>query len=660
MAPYKEDQVVIIVPGSQTTCAQLGLPESFTPARLQIPSRMFPAEEKGKWEPHLIRERPMPKAKVANEDASMTDGDGPAIEDEVENVEDALYEDLLSDEGAIYPIRAGRIVNWGCFFALMTYVHNKLSPPLHAPILVVSQPAWTREDHVAITKFFFQTFQTPGLCIMDAAAAAMYAFKMTTATVVDVGYEKCDITAVVDSWPEGRVTTLDGCGGEAMTGRLLQLLGSRGFTRDMCEQLKRSGICEILPPDAPLPGESEGSEPVVNPAAAASTGANNPGIRGPKGPSGTDANDGDQDREVKEAEDNEGVLDVASIVASGKTSEFVAKREKEKAEKAAKAGAKKAAAEAITTPKQAKLPNSKRVTAIFHYNEQRTLEDLYGNGEQSTNERPSNDNSIAGGPLEVGQTADSSPTSRKGEKIHTAEGTAFIRRDYEVGIERFQAASGIIGRIADAIYRCIQSVSTEGTNRRQVLWDHLIIVGCGSKVKGFKEALIADMNARYLISPSSATIFTSELPSDFTTPVATGANTPQPQSHIANSHHGGGVNPLLLAATTASNPGGLAPPGQSHQHLQAQLQMQQYQQNHPHHQSNTHAGHAQTPTSIKMVELPGYFPEWKDVGSEGAIFLGAQVGAKQVFIIDHAMGVYMSRSDYNDFGPNATHQYGIK
>lgn len=135
--------------------------------------------------------------------------------------------------------------------------------------------------------------------------------------------------------------------------------------------------------------------------------------------------------------------------------------------------------------------------------------------------------------------------------------------------------------------------------------------------------------------------------------MATGANTPQPQSHLSNSHHGPGVNPLLLAATTASNPTGLAPPGQNH-HLHAQLQMQQYQQQHQH----QHSGHEQTPKAIKLTKMPEYFPEWKDAGTEEAAFLGAQVAAKVVFVVDQGLSKgFMSRTEYNDLGPQGIHEF---
>jgi len=150
--------------------------------------------------------------------------------------------------------------------------------------------------------------------------------------------------------------------------------------------------------------------------------------------------------------------------------------------------------------------------------------------------------------------------------------------------------------------------------------------------------------SKYLISPSSATIFTSELPSNFSTPAGTGAQTPQPQLGPPQPLHGSSVNPLLLAATTASHPhlnpghplGGL--PG-SHSH------------------QNLHSSHGQTPTSVKWAKPMEYFPEWKDAGCwEEAPFLGAQVAAKIFFVsVPGDAKTYMTRMDYNELGPGGIH-----
>lgn len=162
---------------------------------------------------------------------------------------------------------------------------------------------------------------------------------------------------------------------------------------------------------------------------------------------------------------------------------------------------------------------------------------------------------------------------------------------------------------------------------------------------GFKDALLATISSKFLISPSSATIFTSELPSNLSTPLATGANTPQPQPHGA-PHLGGGshVNPLLLAATTASNPS---------LHPSTSVVAQKEQQ-------HSHSSHGQTPTSVKVAKIPEYFPEWKDVGYDEAAFLGAQVAAKVLFVVDQGLSKgFMTRVEYNELGPQAIHESSL-
>lgn len=667
---------------------------------------MFPADKKGEWEPLRVRERKITKTVTTNDtteqgngDVSMGDanGDSSAVvpKPEQHEEEETLYEeDPTTEEGAVWPIQDGRVVDWSCFFALLTHVHNTLGPTLHTPVLVVTQPTWTSRDHETLTQFFFEKFKTPAFCIMDAALAACYAFATGTATVVDVGYTKCDVTAVNDFiiTEDGRATGMTGSGGDAMTQRLHDLLRPKGFSKDMCEQLKKSTICEILPAGTELPGESQTESQVTNPAAAASTGATGSGngrrdssaAQGvaPRGPGvNTDVGDEDQDRHMKDGEAEDGVLDVASIVASGKTSEFLARKDKEKQEKAT---AKKAAGELAAAAKQAKLPNSKRLKATFQYTERRSPDELNANGKRApeTEAVPNGEVKRQKTPELTTPTSAAAPTApehfesaasaRKEERRRYRE--TFIRRDIEVGVERLQAASGgLLDNIADAIHRAILSVPDH--HNRTELWDSLILLGNGSKVKGkpttlvsqtisadthmsryvgFRDALIATLNAKYLISPSSTTMFTSELPSTFTTPGPTGTNTPLPQAQHTTHHSSSGVNPLLLAATTSN----LAPPGQSlHSQLQMQQAYQQQQQRLQQAQMTEQPKHGQTPTSIGVKKMPEYFPEWKEFGTEEASFLGAQVAAKVVFVVDQGVSKgFMTRAEYNELGPPGIHE----
>ena len=483
----------LIAPGSQVTLAQLGLPESFTPAKFRFPTRMFPAEKKGEYEPYKIRER-RHEVKVSNgihaptQDVEMKDAEPPAQEgtntasvsegvEKTENaaetqkteegqgnegnegpkqetVEEIFYEeDVASDEGAIYPLENGRIVDWPCFLALLTHIHNTLSPPFHTPIVIIAEPVWTARDREAITQFVFEKFKSPAFSLMDSALAVCYGYGTSTATVVDVGKGKVDVTAVTDFLvnEHGRGIALEGCGGDYMTDRLVELLGSKGFTWEMCEQLKRSNITELLPPGTPLPGAAATARQGTNPAASASTGApdgqaqteNVP--RGPGDGTQTGAEGGNA-----EGEEDEGVLDVAAIV-SGDTSEYLAQREKEKADKSA---SKKGTAE--QNAKAARLPNSKKEKASFQFEE---FVPLQADGD-----------------------------SKNGSGRFTRQA-----RDIEIGVERFLSATprsktedrlsnGILEDIATQIHHTILAVPD--ATKRSELWDSLIVVGNGSKIKG--------------------------------------------------------------------------------------------------------------------------------------------------------------------------------
>ena len=476
---------------------------------------MFPAEKAGEWEPLKVREKKVRRV-IADVATNGTDGEDVKMEDGAEGEpheaeEETIYEeDPSTDEGAVYPLKDGRVINWSAFFALLTHVYNTLSPPFHTPILLITQPAWTEQDHETLTQFFFEKFKTPAFCLMDSALAVCYAYGVPTATVVDVGYGKCDVTAVSDFLINhlGRAIAISGCGGEGMTQRLFELLEPKGFTEDMCEQLKKSSVCEVLPPSTPLPEDGESGKGPTNPAAFISTvmnGSSTAGRASIAGQGGLTSAMGagpaiiedDLDSNVKDGENDDGVLDVASIVASGKTSEFLARKEREKAEKAA---AKKAAADAAAAPRR--LPNSQRVKATFHYDERRSLDDLNANGKR-INEI---DGAAEGSDSKRQRTpelvveGDISSMSRKEERRRNKGTSMFVRKDIEVGIERFRTAdAGILDQIADSIHRCVLSVPEVG--KRSELWDSLIVLGNGSKVRG----KITPSHCRHLYTDLTAT-----------------------------------------------------------------------------------------------------------------------------------------------------------
>jgi actin-related protein 9 len=436
---------------------------------------MFPAEKEGEWEPYKVR--PWPKS---TEDKTSADDEANG---HVQIQDPEFFEDYSTEEGAVWPLEQGKIVNWSCFLALLAYVHKRLSPHLHSPMLLVAQPGWTARDYEKLTQFFFEKFKPPCFVIVDAALNSLWAYNVVNACVIDVGYQKADVSAITDFSVQttGRGVMIENCGGVAMTDKLLELLEGQGFDRDMAEQLKRSAICEILPHGTPLPGSKDGPEAaavVTNPAAAASTGAlgSGPGQRlsagaigdVPMGP-GPGTQVGEETTDSIEAE---GVLDVASIVADTKKMEdFLAKKEREKQEKAEKAAKKKgdaAAAAAAAVLKSTKLRNADKKVATFTYEPP-----AHKKADDSVN--PTN-----GAAPEANGQAGAEAGEAHGD---SAPDTSSKSRDIEVGLERFQAASGgIIERIADAVHLAISSV--EDVAKRSEVWDNLIVVGNGAKIRG--------------------------------------------------------------------------------------------------------------------------------------------------------------------------------
>ncbi|KAM5348067.1 hypothetical protein ACJ41O_007891 [Fusarium nematophilum] len=677
---WREEQVLIICPGSRTTMAQLGCSELTPPAR-RMPTRMFKDGEQ--WAPHHKKKR-----------TTLVNG---AEEEE-------WVEDVDQDEGAVYPIEAGRIVNMTALLAFLDYVHGLLTTTYHnTPIMLMASPQWTRPDCETIARYIFENTRTPALCIIHSGIATQYGLKWPNMTVVDIGYQKVDVTAIHD----GRVVNhmdvgsseadREISGGEVFTRSLLKLLQGKGFNRDMAEQLKKSSICEVLPYVGTaehlmdLPKENTAG---ALPSAGAAGALESTATSAPEGAPKPAAN-GEGD-ETNGNGDDDGVLDVAAIVTSGQTKEFLAKKEKEKEKEKekGKAGRKgKGDKEAENAAKAARLPNSKRTHNTFFYEEiiqeevpqqpkekdkaektaNGTAEGLKKEGGEAANgtqpQGPQDGASAAAAPTTT--TADA-PKPSEGEGAQTqplepkpepqpeanpapapaappaAETQAIperrpkrIRRDIEVGLERFRFAQRReIDRIVNAIYRTVQGI--DDMYMRPACWDNIVFVGNGSRLRGLRENILQTLNARHLVSPSTATMFTSELPSNMATPTGTGSQTPT-GSFTGAPHQlsTSGVNPLLQAATTAaaagsstSNPTAVATNNNSNNTNAAATPAAASEAGGP---VTGHHFHSQTPTSIKTATLPSYLSEWTKNGFEEAMFLGAQVAARIAFCLHSNM-----------------------
>ena len=651
----------------------------------------------------------------------------------------------------------GRIVNMDAFLAFLDHVHTMLTTTYHnTPIMLMASPQWTRPDCEAIAQYIFEKTRTPALCLIHSAIATQYGLKFPHMTVIDIGFEKVDVTAIHD----GRVVShLDVgapsthrriSGGEVFTKKLMGLLEGKKFTHEMAEQLKKSAICEVLPYASgedslyELPVETAASTapaPAAATAAAAAPtnaapedDATEPTFEAPAPPKLTQTNGENGENGENDNADNDGVLDVAAIVTTGQTKEFLAKKEKEKGKPGRKP--KEPEAPAKTT----RLPNSKRTHGTFAFEEVIQEEvapepkekpvvapatngsgtDPAPTGDAMDTDTPnaaasatapeavaaaSTDTTTTEEPSKPAATTDGESTEPKAEAVQTEEKPATqpevksedqseskqdgqlsaqpdapaetkpegqaepplegqpaaaqaaepagqadapaeakpdeskpadtpelrakrVKREIEVGLERFTFADREeIDRIVSAIYHAIQGI--DDMYMRPACWDNLVFVGNGARLRGLKENILQTLNARHLVSPSTATIFTSELPSNVATPTGTGSQTPT-GSFTGAPHQlpSSGVNPLLQAATTANSL------GVGGNNTAVGTPQAGSETGGP---TATHHFHSQTPTSIKLVSLPTYLQEWSKHGFEESMFLGAQVAARIVFCLHSNM-----------------------
>lgn len=586
------------------------------------------------------------------------------------------------------------------FLAFLDHIHSMLTTTYHnTPIVLMASPQWTRDCIETITQFVFERTKTPSLCMIHSAIATQYGLRWPNMTVVDIGFEKVDVTCIYDGsvvnhraigvpYSENDEGILSG--GEVFTRKLLELLGDKDFDYDKAEQLKKSSICEVLPYNPEFPERMELPKENADTTGFALSG--NPGADMDKaGEKAGEAapEDGAEDVD-KSAED--GVLDVASIVTSGQTKEFLAKKEKDKGKpgKKGKEGQTESQAARI-----ARLPNSKRTHNVFHHEvvvqeevpkpkpappaapaaapveAAATAENGAANGaakpevpegEKPAAEEPAKEGDDAmkvDAPEPAEKPADDKPAEEKPaeekpaeEKPKETEGEAqpsapapapaaptepaqlraespvetelqsrIIRNEIEVGLERFLFADRAqIDRITTAIFKTIQGIPD--MYMRPACWDSIAVVGNGSRIRGLRENIIQTLTARHLVSPSSATMFTSELPSNMATPIGTGSQTPT-GSFVGTPHQmptsAPGVNPLLQAATTAGLNAQSAAGSEAAAAAAGAV--------------STHRFHSQTPTSIKLATLPSYLGEWTKSGFEEAMFLGALVAGRMAFCL---------------------------
>ncbi|KAK9490497.1 actin-domain-containing protein [Lipomyces doorenjongii] len=259
MPPFRDEVVFVITAGSQITRVQYGLPESLTPAQRAVPTRVY---------------------KVANDDGKTS----------------------FSLEGAesdvIYPIRKGIIQDMDALLYLIESLYrtttNADTNSPFAPILLTCNSEWQPKQIEDIITHMFKKVHVPAVTIIPESLAALYAYALQIACVVNVGEEKTEITPIIDFNIVESAQAVVEIGGKDINRALQSLLPT--LQTYQIEDLKRSPIYEVLN-DKSMSFFGEPSAPATS------------------------------------SVEDEGIVDVAAIVANGNAREILAQREQKKSSK---------------------------------------------------------------------------------------------------------------------------------------------------------------------------------------------------------------------------------------------------------------------------------------------------------------------------------------
>ncbi|KAG7867041.1 hypothetical protein KL918_003236 [Ogataea parapolymorpha] len=250
-----------VQPGSQNTLVRFGIEDVLSPPAYSIPTKVY------------------------------------------KNAQDTAYYTIKpQDESlAVYPIVKGEIVDvhglnflFKCIARSILKDHPVLLLNSIAFTLVQTSNRWSNETIEMITKYVFETLQFGAFSIVPASLCSMFSYgSLANACVVDIGYEKTEITPILDYQVYIPGIKIIDKGGNSINDRLGKILPD--LTSDQVEMLKRSAIFEVLS-EEDAKNSFFGAEQLV-----------------------------------EKKEEDDGVLDVAAIVTSDKpTREILAEKEKEK------------------------------------------------------------------------------------------------------------------------------------------------------------------------------------------------------------------------------------------------------------------------------------------------------------------------------------------
>ncbi|KAN0065292.1 hypothetical protein ACQY0O_001127 [Thecaphora frezii] len=204
----REARTVVIITGSHTITAGYGIHEILRRPTVSLVARVG-----------------LPRSSVSSASSSTSPPDyhqylvGAAL-DEAER--------KGQDLAIFWPMRRGTIRDWQQMIALWRHVLFSLLPVKRSAndshILVGLPAPVSRSTYHHVAQVFFQHFNAPALCIVEKPLLAAYGVGTMNATVVDLGWEACDVTPVLDCHVYTNANTKTNVGARHCTLYLAHLL----------------------------------------------------------------------------------------------------------------------------------------------------------------------------------------------------------------------------------------------------------------------------------------------------------------------------------------------------------------------------------------------------------------------------------------------------
>ncbi|KAK6205318.1 actin-like protein ARP9 [Scheffersomyces amazonensis] len=215
MPLYKEENFLVVHPGSKHTLFSFGLQDSLSPPQYKIPSVVY--------QDAITKEY---KSKKTEEDNQLIE---------------------------IHPIKAAKIVDVNAFNYLLKIIlqsvitNNPIITINQIPLLlIIPSLTWSRANIEYVTKYVIESLEFTAFNILDISLASTFGVgSSTSAVVVNVGYESIQIVPVVGyQIIKFASKYISGPGSKLINEELSKILPN--LSESQIEDLKTSGIYEVL------------------------------------------------------------------------------------------------------------------------------------------------------------------------------------------------------------------------------------------------------------------------------------------------------------------------------------------------------------------------------------------------------------------------------